>query len=151
MAGLHLGPEEHLQHIKAVCLKCRQWCFMDMTFKALHLLVLCIKTFFFFKSTLPETFFIFLGSLTPLSDSWPHAWATFPKCTIGRLGREQGMRFAGEDGTGGEKGLRTQPQPDVTEPGGGRRAQRGLAEKQDGEKERMEEEVGVERKYSFTE
>lgn len=62
------------------------------------------------------------------------------------------MRFAGEDCTGGEKGLRTQPQPDVTERGrGGGRVQRGLAEKRDGEKERMEEEVGVERKYSFTE
>lgn len=74
MAGLHLGPGEHLQHIKAVCLKCRQWCFMAMTFKVLHLLVLCIKTIFFIKkSTLPETFFIFLGSPTRFPDPLPHA------------------------------------------------------------------------------
>lgn len=102
MAGLHLGPEEHLQHIKAVCLKCRQWCFMAMTFKVLHLLVLCIKTIFFFKkkSSLPETFFIFLGSLTPFPGSLPHACASFPKYTLKHIEGEQGMGAAGEDCTG---------------------------------------------------
>lgn len=92
MAGLHLGPGEHLQHIKAVCLKCRQWCFMGMTFKVLHLLVLCIKTIFFFikKSTLPETFFIFLGSPTCFPYPLPHAWARFPKYTIKHIEGEQG-------------------------------------------------------------